>query len=87
VLYTGVTNDLARRLHEHKQALIPRFTSKYRITRLVYFQEFADIRAAIAREKQIKGWTRSRKIKLIERDNPTWEDLTQNWLQERSSTS
>ena len=74
VLYTGVTNDLARRVSEHKRGLSG-FTGKYRVTRLVYFKEFADIREAIAREKAIKGWKRSRKIELFENRNPTWEDL------------
>jgi putative endonuclease len=62
-------------VNEHKQGLPPGFTSRYRITRLVYFEQFADIRAAIAREKAIKGWRRSRKISLVEKRNPTWEDL------------
>lgn len=75
VLYTGVTNNLARRVDEHKRGLNHGFTSRYRVTRLVYFEEFTDIRDAIAREKQIKGWTRSRKTALVERRNPTWEDL------------
>jgi putative endonuclease len=75
VLYTGVTNDLARRVNEHKQGLVAGFTLKYRVTRLVYFEEFADIRDAIVREKEIKGWKRSRKISLIEGRNPTWEDF------------
>ncbi|HVH68600.1 MAG TPA: GIY-YIG nuclease family protein, partial [Gemmatimonadales bacterium] len=66
VLYTGVTSDLARRVDEHKQGLVAGFTRKYRVTRLVYFEEFADIRDAIAREKEIKGWKRSRKLKLVE---------------------
>ena len=74
VLYTGVTNDLGRRVNEHKQGLIAGFTQRYRITRLVYFEEHEDIRDAIAREKQIKGWVRSRKIKLIEERNPTWDE-------------
>jgi putative endonuclease len=60
---------------EHRQGATPGFTSRYRVTRLVYFEEFADIRAAIAREKAIKGWRRSRKISLVEKRNPTWEDL------------
>ena len=77
VLYVGVTNDLARRVGEHKGGLA-RFTKKYRVTRLVYFEEFTDIRAAIAREKEIKGWKRARKISLIESHNPTWEDLAEN---------
>jgi putative endonuclease len=76
VLYAGVTNDLARRVHEHKQGLVPGFTTRYRVTRLVYLEEFADIRDAIAREKEIKGWARSRKTRLIENRNPTWEDLS-----------
>jgi putative endonuclease len=69
VLYTGVTNDLARRVKEHKQSLIPGFTKQYRVTRLVHFEQFGDIRDAIAREKQIKGWVRARKIELIEARN------------------
>ena len=80
VLYTGVTNDLARRVDEHKQGFVAGFTRKYRVTRLVYFEEFADIRDAIAREKEIKGWKRSRKLKLVETRNPTWADLAENWL-------
>ena len=79
VLYTGVTNDVARRVKEHKQGLIPGFTQQYRVTRLVYFEEFGDIRDAIAREKQIKGWVRARKVKLIEGRNAAWTDLAQNW--------
>jgi putative endonuclease len=77
VLYTGITNDLARRVNEHKQGLTAGFTRQYRVTRLVYFEEFTDIRDAIAREKEVKGWKRSRKIRLIERRNPTWEDLAE----------
>src|SRR5256885_15887191 len=65
VLYTGVTNDLGRRVHQHKRSLTPGFTSRYHITRLVYFEEFGDVRDAIAREKQLKGWVRSRKVKQI----------------------
>jgi putative endonuclease len=79
VLYTGVTNDLARRVSEHKRGLVSGFTRKYRITRLVYFEEFADIRDAIASEKEIKGWKRLRKISLIQSRNPTWEDLAESW--------
>lgn len=75
-LYVGVTNDLARRVNEHKQGLVPGFTTRYRVTRLVYFEQFADIRDAIAREKGIKGWLRSRKTRLIDSRNPTWEDLS-----------
>jgi len=74
VLYTGVTNDLDRRVTEHKQG-VTGFTSKYRVTRLVYYETFGDIRHAIAREKEIKGWNRLRKVRLIESRNPTWRDL------------
>src|SRR5690348_2956825 len=85
VLYTGVTNDLARRVNEHKRGVNAGFTSRYRVTRLVHFEEFADIRDAIAREKAIEGWKRSRKIRLIEEHNPTWEDLARDWFLERSA--
>ncbi|MBI2363571.1 MAG: GIY-YIG nuclease family protein [Deltaproteobacteria bacterium] len=79
-LYTGVTNNLERRVYEHKQKLIPGFTSKYNTSRLVYFEATEDIRAAIEREKQIKGWLRSKKVALIESVNPTWADLSAGWL-------
>jgi putative endonuclease len=78
-LYTGTTNDLKRRVYEHKHKLIPGFTNKYNITRLVYFEETADVKAAIAREKQIKGWLRAKKIALIESANPEWRDLSADW--------
>jgi putative endonuclease len=78
-LYTGVTNDLERRMFEHKDSLIPGFTSRYRIDRLVYYEATSDIEAAIAREKQIKGWRRSKKVALIEAANPKWEDLSKAW--------
>jgi putative endonuclease len=74
-LYTGVTNNLQRRMLEHRQGLVPGFTTRYRVFRLVHLEHFADIRDAIAREKEIKAWRREKKIRLIERDNPTWEDL------------
>ena len=77
VLYVGVTNNLVRRVNEHKAGRIPGFTSTYRVTRLVHFEEFTDIRDAIAREKEIKGWKRSRKLILIQSRNPTWEDLAE----------
>ena len=79
VLYIGVTNDLARRLLEHKQKLIAGFTRKYNVNRLVYFESFGDIREAIAREKQLKGWRREKKVALVERGNPTWQDLSAAW--------
>ncbi len=80
LLYTGATNDLTRRVNEHKRGVNAGFTNTYRVTRLVYFEEFADIRDAIAREKAIKGWKRSRKISLVEERNPTWEDLAKDWF-------
>ena len=75
VLYVGVTNDLARRVDEHKQKKNAGFTARYNVNRLVYFEEYGDIREAIAREKQIKSWRRSKKVALIELLNPKWRDL------------
>jgi len=74
-LYTGVTNNLTRRVYEHRAGLVPGFTQRYRIHRLVYWEDFRDVGAAIAREKQIKAWTRAKRVALIESRNPTWEDL------------
>ena len=74
-LYTGVTNDLVRRILEHKQKLIPGFTRRYNLTRLVYYEVTPNVRAAIAREKQIKGWLRRKKVALVESMNPEWRDL------------
>ena len=85
VLYVGVTNDLVRRVNEHKQSLVPGFTQKYRVIRLVYFEQFGDIGDAIAREKQIKGWVRARKLALVEGRNAAWADLAHNWLEQRRS--
>ena len=78
-LYTGVTNNLNRRIFEHKNKLVIGFTSKYNIGKLVYFEIFNDIESAIRREKQIKGWLRRKKIELIESVNPNWEDLSNEW--------
>ena len=74
-LYVGVTNNLTRRVYEHKHKLVPGFTSKYGLSILVYYELFNDIRDAIAREKQIKGWLRIRKKALIDSQNPEWKDL------------
>lgn len=74
-LYAGVTNDLPRRIGEHKQKAVPGFTRTYGVDMLVWFEAFADVNDAIAREKQIKGWNRAWKIQLIERTNPVWNDL------------
>lgn len=76
-LYTGVTNNLERRIFEHKHHIIKGFTKKYKVTKLVYFEETSDIIAAILREKQIKGWTRKKKIALIDSINPDWKDLSE----------
>ena len=75
LLYIGVTNDLARRVYEHREKQVKGFTRKYNITKLVYFEEFADPYNAIQREKQLKGGSRGRKIELIEGTNPIWRDL------------
>ena len=76
VLYAGVTNNLVRRTAEHRERLKPGFTSRYGIHQLVYFEVFGEIRAAIAREKQIKGWSGAKKLSLIKSFNPQWKDLS-----------
>ena len=78
-LYTGVTNDLVRRMYEHEHRLVRGFTSKYHIDRLVFFEVTSDVRAAIAREKQIKAWRREKKVRLVESVNPDWKDLSAEW--------
>ena len=75
VLYTGVTNNLSRRVYEHKHKLVKGFTSKYNVNKLVYYEITNYVAATIQREKQIKGWLRKKKIDLIESLNPKWEDL------------
>jgi putative endonuclease len=87
VLYVGVTNDLTRRLFEHKQKLIEGFTNKYNVSRLLYFETFENITDAITREKQIKGWRRSKKAALIESTNPTWLDLGAEWTNDRDPST
>jgi putative endonuclease len=77
-LYIGVTNDLGRRVNEHQHRLMPGFTSKYLLERLVYSEDTDDIGAAIAREKELKGWRRSKKIALIQKVNPQWSDLSRD---------
>lgn len=78
-LYTGVTNNLERRVFEHRENKPGSFTARYHITRLVYYEEFGDINEAIARETQIKIMLRVRKIELIESMNPEWKDLSEEW--------
>jgi putative endonuclease len=79
-LYTGVTGNLEKRAFEHKNGITPGFTSRYKIDRLVYFERFGDIGDAIAREKQIKGLTRLKKMALIVSMNPEWKDLSAGWF-------
>jgi len=79
VIYIGVTNDIERRVVEHKNKAVPGFSTRYNLTKLVYFEAFGDVRAAIAREKELKGWVRRRKIALIESVNPKWNDLSPEW--------
>ncbi|MDR4493341.1 MAG: GIY-YIG nuclease family protein [Nitrospirales bacterium] len=78
-LYTGVTNNLVRRISEHKQGKGSQFTTRYRITRLLHYEETRDIHVALAREKKLKGLTRAKKLELIHSTNPQWEDLSANW--------
>jgi putative endonuclease len=82
VLYTGITNDLPLRLTQHRLKLIPGFTAKYNITKLVYYETFRHVHLAIAREKQIKAWTRRKRVALIESANPAWADLSVRWTPE-----
>jgi putative endonuclease len=79
VFYVGVTNNIVRRVSEHKQGRNDGFTSRYNIDRLVWYEVWPNIRTAIAREKQIKPWRREKKIRLIESLNPTWQDLSEDW--------
>ena len=78
VMYIGITNDLERRVREHKCELIDGFTKRYHINKLVYFEDYLDVKDAIAREKQIKGWSRAKKNRLVETKNPTFESLSDN---------
>ena len=80
VLYTGITGNPPHRVFQHKNKLVPGFTSRYNLTRLVYYEEFVYPDAAINREKEIKGWRRSKKICLIESMNPYWQDLAAKWM-------
>ncbi len=81
-LYTGMTNDLKRRVYQHKHKLIEGFTAKYNVTRLAYYEETQDVQTAIAREKEIKSWRRSKKLELIKSLNPKWQDLSDGWYDE-----
>jgi len=78
-LYVGMTNNIKKRVYEHKNKLIDGFTKKYNICRLIYFETFSDVYSAIAREKTIKGWLRKKKIELVNTTNPDWKDLSDDW--------
>ena len=80
-LYTGFTNSLIRRVHEHKLGIGSQFAAKYELNRLVYYERFEDVHRAIGREKEIKGWLRVKKIALIVSVNPTWRDLSAAWYE------
>lgn len=80
VMYIGVTNDIVRRVYEHRNHMIDGFTAKYNVTKLVYVESAPDVRDAIQREKQLKGWTRAKKNALVETENPKWEDLWETIL-------
>ena len=79
VMYVGVTNNLQRRIYEHKEKLIDGFTSKYNVNKLVYYEETTDIKSAISREKELKGWRRSKKDAIVVTMNQNWEDLSKDW--------
>jgi len=83
ILYTGITNNLVRRVWQHRSGEIDGFTSHFRVCRLVYYEKFDDVRKAIAREKQIKRWRREKKIWLIERVNRNWKDLSDGWYEDK----
>ena len=83
-IYTGVTNDIFRRVMQHKKGEIKGFTQRYRINRLVYCERFQYVNNAIRREKQIKGLDRAKRVALIERQNPTWDDLAAGWGKPRT---
>ena len=78
-LYVGVTNDLVRRVFQHKNHLVDGFTKKYNVTWLAFYEETSDVRSAIMREKEIKAWRRSKKVALIESRNPQWKELSLEW--------
>jgi len=79
VLYIGVTNNLQRRINEHRQGIGSKFSKKYRLYKLIWFEEFASPLEAIATEKRLKGWRREKKVRLIEERNPRWQDLSKMW--------
>jgi len=87
VLYTGVTNNIIKRVYEHRMHVIDGFTKKYNVSKLVYVQEFSDVKDAIVAEKKIKGWLRQKKINLIESENPRWHNLYEEYCRDPSLCS
>ena len=85
VLYIGVTNHLERRVQQHRDGTGSAFTARYRVSRLVHYEETSDVRAALERERHLKGWTRARKVALIESMNPDWQDLSEAWADTSTS--
>ena len=86
-LYIGVTNDIERRVWEHRFGDGQGFTKRYKVDRLLYYEDYGDVTEAIDREKQLKGWRRSRKVALVTEGNPHWEDLASDWLLEGPDSS
>jgi len=87
ILYVGVKGNLLRRIFEHKSHAVAGFTARYRIDRLVHFEDTGNIRSAVTREKQIKSWRRDKKCLLVEATNPTWEDLSADWYDPQTAVS
>lgn len=85
-LYIGMTTDMRRRIWQHKEKITEGFTKQHRVTTLVHFEQFSDIRNAIHREKELKGWRRDRKVALIEADNPDWDDLAAAWFDRHANS-
>ncbi len=86
-LYIGMTNNLRRRMWQHRNGVFEGFTSKYKVDRLLYWESYDDVRNAINREKQLKRWVRRKKIELIERINPSWKDLSREWFENDRDSS
>ncbi|MCL2790832.1 MAG: GIY-YIG nuclease family protein [Desulfobulbus sp.] len=87
VMYIGVTNDLVRRIYEHKTKQVAGFTEKYNVNKLVYAEETSDVHAALAREKEMKKWRREKKNRLVTAANPEWKDLSEGWFEDPSLRS
>jgi putative endonuclease len=86
VIYIGVTNDLLKRIYQHRYKLIKGFSSRYNLSRLLFFEKYDDIESAIRREKEIKAWRREKKNTLIQSFNPDWKDLAEGWFEDPSAT-